>query len=227
MLCQKQCISEERRRASASIRLQRENVTRVMEEVRCDASKANRIISLALSGKIPLQDIASGRIVSARMNRPKKKRGMLPFPSFLPPSHLLSHLFCFRYFILNIAVQLSLSDTLSHFLSFSLSLSIPLSRSPSLSHSLQCTRLFLFLYLHILFSFIFVSLFLQASKVPKSSLLSDIIGIDPDTVRPKSAGGKPECISDDFDDERPSDDGKCNCISDRKGGREVGRWEGR
>ena len=58
-------------------------------------------------------------------------------------------------------------------------------------------------------------------------MLSDIIGIDPDTVRPKSAGGKPECISDDFDDERPSDDGKCNCISDRKGGREGRKEDGR
>ena len=167
MLCQKQCISEERRRASASIRLQRENVTRVMEEVRCDASKANRIISLALSGKIPLQDIASGRIVSARMNRPKKKRGMLPFPSFLPPSHLLSHLFCFRYFILNIAVQLSLSDTLSHFLSLSLSLSIPLSLSPSLSHSLPLSNAhdFFFFYIYIFSSLLFS--FRCSSKLPK------------------------------------------------------------
>ena len=163
MLCQKQCISEERRRASASIRLQRENVTRVMEEVRCDASKANRIISLALSGKIPLQDIASGRIVSARMNRPKKKRGMLPFPSFLPPSHLLSHLFCFRYFILNIAVQLSLSDTLSHFLSLSLYLSLSLALHLSLT--LSNAHDFFFFYIYIFSSLLFS--FRCSSKLPK------------------------------------------------------------
>ena len=169
MLCQKQCISEERRRASASIRLQRENVTRVMEEVRCDASKANRIISLALSGKIPLQDIASGRIVSARMNRPKKKRGMLPFPSFLPPSlpPPISFILLPILYIEYCCSTLSIWHTLP--LSFSLSLSIYPSLSLSISLSLSP--------MHTTFSFFIFTyslLFYFRFAVPPSFQSSEI-----------------------------------------------------
>ena len=117
MLCQKQSISEERRRASASIRLQRENITRIMEEVRNDASKASRIISLAMSGKVPLQDLAAGKAVSARKNKPKKKKGMVP-------NYLTFH---------DPLLTLSLSLSLSSCLYFSLSHSPTLSLSVSVS----------------------------------------------------------------------------------------------
>lgn len=47
-----------------------------MDEVRSDASKANRIISMAISGKLPLQDIARGNVVlrGASANGVKKKK---------------------------------------------------------------------------------------------------------------------------------------------------------
>jgi transcriptional regulator len=48
-------MTDERRKAAASVRIQRENVSKVMEEVRCNATKANVVIRLAMSGKMPLQ----------------------------------------------------------------------------------------------------------------------------------------------------------------------------
>ena len=77
-------MTEERRRAAASIRIQRENVSKIMDEVRCNASKANKMISLAMSGKTPLQDLAGnggGTNVStagsrgATASNTKKKKG--------------------------------------------------------------------------------------------------------------------------------------------------------
>lgn len=76
MLCQRQTLTEERRKAAAALRIQRENVSKIMDEVRSDASKANRIISMAISGKLPLQDIARGNVVlrGASANGVKKKK---------------------------------------------------------------------------------------------------------------------------------------------------------
>jgi hypothetical protein len=54
MLSLRQQLTNDRRKAAAAIRIQKENVTKVMEEVRCNASKANKMINAAMSGEIHL-----------------------------------------------------------------------------------------------------------------------------------------------------------------------------
>lgn len=75
MLEQKRVLTEERKKAAATMRLQKENVSKIMEVVRSDASKASRIISLAISGKLPLKDIASGNLVLRGASADNTKKG--------------------------------------------------------------------------------------------------------------------------------------------------------
>lgn len=77
MLEQRRILTSERKKASATLRLQKENVCKIMEVVRSDASKASRIISLAISGKLPLKDLASGNLAlrGASADNTKKRKG--------------------------------------------------------------------------------------------------------------------------------------------------------
>ena len=140
-----------------------------MEEVRNDASKASRIISLAMSGKVPLQDLAAGKAVSARKNKPKKKKGMVPnYLTFHDP-------------LLTLSLSLSLSLIVSIFLSL------------ALTHSLSLC----------------LCIYLSAPKTARTRSLSALIGMEPNTERPKSACGQAEYLFDEFDDDRESfDDGE-------------------
>lgn len=59
MLEQKKALIEERKRAAAATKIQKEAIAKVMEEVRTNASKANKIISQALSGKVTLESLTA------------------------------------------------------------------------------------------------------------------------------------------------------------------------
>jgi hypothetical protein len=65
--------------------MQKENVCKIMEVVRSDASKASRIISLAISGKLPLKDLASGYLVlrGASADNTRKRKGEINFIALL------------------------------------------------------------------------------------------------------------------------------------------------
>mmetsp|Transcript_10784 Transcript_10784/g.10410 ORF Transcript_10784/g.10410 Transcript_10784/m.10410 type:complete len:642 (+) Transcript_10784:246-2171(+) len=76
MLSLRQQLTNERRNAAAAIRIQKENVTKVMEEVRCNASKANKMINAAMSGKMPLQAITNGEPGRGGTSSIKKKKGL-------------------------------------------------------------------------------------------------------------------------------------------------------
>jgi hypothetical protein len=77
MLEQRRILTSERKKAAATLRMQKENVCKIMEVVRSDASKASRIISLAISGKLPLKDLASGNLVlrGASADNTRKRKG--------------------------------------------------------------------------------------------------------------------------------------------------------
>ena len=68
MLQTKQDLIEERRRQAAATRVMKEKVAAVMEGVRSDASKASKVIAMAMSGKVPLRDIATGAALERRSN---------------------------------------------------------------------------------------------------------------------------------------------------------------
>lgn len=81
MLEQRQQLIEERRRAAINTKLQKENISKMMEEVRTNASKANKIIGKAMSGKMSLESILGSSTASpARSNsgpgRRKKGHGV-------------------------------------------------------------------------------------------------------------------------------------------------------
>jgi hypothetical protein len=59
MLQQKESLKIERRKAAIATKLQKEQIAKVMEEVRTNASKANKIISMALTGKVSLEALTN------------------------------------------------------------------------------------------------------------------------------------------------------------------------
>jgi hypothetical protein len=59
MLNQRKALVEERKRAAAKTRIQKESIAKVMDEVRTNASMANKIITQALTGKITLESLTS------------------------------------------------------------------------------------------------------------------------------------------------------------------------
>lgn len=78
MIEQRNALITERKRAAAKTKLQKEAIAKVMEEVRTNATKANKIITQALSGKVSLDSLTGGsgggkkkRSKSASKNRSK------------------------------------------------------------------------------------------------------------------------------------------------------------
>lgn len=57
MIEQRRALIADRKKAAAKTKLQKETISKVMEEVRTNASKANKIITQALSGKISLESL--------------------------------------------------------------------------------------------------------------------------------------------------------------------------
>jgi hypothetical protein len=66
MLQTKHSMVEERRRQAAATRVMKEKVAAVMEGVRSDASKASKVIAMAMSGTVPLREIATGEAFERR-----------------------------------------------------------------------------------------------------------------------------------------------------------------
>lgn len=59
MINQRSALIQERRKAAIATKLKKESIAKVMEEVRTNASKANKIIAQALTGKITLESLTS------------------------------------------------------------------------------------------------------------------------------------------------------------------------
>lgn len=80
MLEQRQQLVDERRKAAIATKLQKENIAKMMEEVRTNASKANKIIGKAMSGQMSLESLLSnsspGRSNSSSGSRPRKGKGV-------------------------------------------------------------------------------------------------------------------------------------------------------
>lgn len=72
MLVQKQSLIKDRRKASAQTKLQKEQISKVVEEIRTNATKANQLITLALSGKLDFKEFAKGGD-KATLNKNKNK----------------------------------------------------------------------------------------------------------------------------------------------------------
>jgi hypothetical protein len=73
MMEQRQSLIEERRKASIATKLQKESIAKMMEEVRTNASKANKIIKKAMSGKISLDTLLSSPSKSPSRSRSAEK----------------------------------------------------------------------------------------------------------------------------------------------------------
>lgn len=69
MVNQKQSLASERRKAAAQSRLQKESLMKVMEELKTNATKANKIITKAMTSDVPLTEL----IMPKRSNSASKK----------------------------------------------------------------------------------------------------------------------------------------------------------
>ena len=78
MMSMKMKLIEDRRTTAASTKLQKEAISKVMESVRSDASKAQKIISKALTGKISLASLTGGD--SKKTTKRSKSASALPSP---------------------------------------------------------------------------------------------------------------------------------------------------
>lgn len=65
MLNQRKSLIQERKRAAAKTKLQKESIAQVMDQVRTNASMANKIITQALTGKITLESLTSPSKIKA------------------------------------------------------------------------------------------------------------------------------------------------------------------
>jgi hypothetical protein len=76
MLEQRTALIQDRRKAAAQTKNQKEQISKLMEEIRTNASKAKDIITKAMSGKVNLADIAGGKKdkKSTKSNKTSKLR---------------------------------------------------------------------------------------------------------------------------------------------------------
>ena len=59
LLAQKDALIDERRKTAAATRIQKESIAKVMDEIRSNANKAQKLITQALSGKVTLASLTS------------------------------------------------------------------------------------------------------------------------------------------------------------------------
>jgi len=74
MIDQKRALIQERRKAAIATKLKKESIAKVMEEVRTNASMANKIITQALTGKITLESLTSSSTTEKRSKSADKLR---------------------------------------------------------------------------------------------------------------------------------------------------------
>lgn len=83
LLTQKQSLIDERRKTASQTRLQKENIGKVMDEIRSNANKAQKLITQALSGKVTLASLQGTsspgpkRPKSGTMNKSKTTASLL------------------------------------------------------------------------------------------------------------------------------------------------------
>lgn len=75
MVEQRQALIAQRRETSIKTKKQKEDINNLMEGVRTDASKANKIITMALSGKVDLAELASPKKANKKKKRSKSSNG--------------------------------------------------------------------------------------------------------------------------------------------------------
>jgi hypothetical protein len=73
MLDQRSALIHERRKAAIATKLKKESIAKVMEEVRTNATKANKIIAQALTGKITLESLTGGGDSMAKRSKSADK----------------------------------------------------------------------------------------------------------------------------------------------------------
>jgi hypothetical protein len=82
MVDQRQALIDERRKASIATKLQKESIAKMMEEVRTNASKANKLIKKAMTGNMSMDSLLSSspskssRSRSADKSKHKKSDGV-------------------------------------------------------------------------------------------------------------------------------------------------------
>jgi len=74
-LQQKQALILERRKTASQTRLQKESIGKVMEEIRSNANKAQKLITQALSGKVTLASLQNS--ATKKGKRPKSSSGRM------------------------------------------------------------------------------------------------------------------------------------------------------
>lgn len=75
MFEQRFSLIEARRQAAAKAKLQKEAITRVMEDVRSSAAKANKVVNLVKSGGVSLEElVGSNSMLSPGKVRKKKDK---------------------------------------------------------------------------------------------------------------------------------------------------------
>ena len=84
MAAMKAKLTDDRRKSAAATKLQKEKISAVMESVRSDASKAQKIISKALSGKISLAAL-TGTETKKKLPKRSKSASNLQASDTLPP----------------------------------------------------------------------------------------------------------------------------------------------
>jgi predicted HNH restriction endonuclease len=67
-------LIKQRRETSMKTKKQKDDLNKLMEEVRTDASKANKIINLALKGAVSLKSVMSIGGERSSTGKPKKKK---------------------------------------------------------------------------------------------------------------------------------------------------------
>ena len=78
LLKEKQQLVEQRKRAAAEARLQKEKMIKAMELLRSDAGEADKVIKKVLTGKASLNDLVGGgsKTAGATKKRTKSKKNM-------------------------------------------------------------------------------------------------------------------------------------------------------
>lgn len=92
LLQQKQALIMERRKTASQTRLQKESIGKVMEEIRSNANKAQKLITQALSGKVTLASLQNAstkkdkrpQSSSGRMNKSKTTASLLNLNNTAP-----------------------------------------------------------------------------------------------------------------------------------------------
>jgi hypothetical protein len=74
LLTARQQMIKQRKETAIQTKMEKDRINKLMEEVRTDASKANKIITMAMQGKVSLNSIGSGALTPASTTKKKKSK---------------------------------------------------------------------------------------------------------------------------------------------------------